>query len=43
MRIVQQNFNSHWGNNEPWQDENHHVIANFIEDIAKRQPFYKAL
>ena len=43
MRIVQQNFNSHWGNNEPWQDENHNVIANFIEDIAKRQPFYKAL
>ena len=43
MRIVQQNFDSHWGNTEPWQDENHHVIAHFIEDIAKRQPFYKAL
>ena len=43
MRIVQQNFNSHWGNTEPWQDENHHVIPHFIEDIAKRQPFYKAL
>ena len=43
MRIVQQNFNSHWGNSEPWQDENHHVIPHFIEDIAKRQPFYKAL
>ena len=38
MRIVQQNFNSHWGNTEPWQDENHHVIPHFIEDIAKRLP-----
>lgn len=53
MEIVQKNFNNHWGiyrnqdNNwlrqEPWQDENHQVIPNFIQNIAERQPFYKAL
>ena len=53
MKLVQQNFNNHWGirrtqNNfmpgeKPWQDEHHQEIANFIEDIAKRQPVYKYL
>ena len=43
MRQVQRNFRNHWGNNDPWIDETGKVIPNFIEDIAKRQPFYKAL
>ena len=43
MRIIQRNFNNHWGKQEPWQDENHRVIPGFIEGIAKRQPYYKAL
>ncbi len=43
MKIVQNNFNNHWGKEEPWQDENHRVIPNFIEDIAKRLPVYKTL
>ena len=43
MKQVQRNFNSHWGNTNPWQDERHQEIAGFIEDIAKRQPFYKQL
>ena len=43
MRIIQRNFNNHWGKEEPWQDEHHQVIPGFIEGIAKRQPFYKAL
>lgn len=53
MKQVQQNFNNHWGiyrkqdsgwlKQEPWQDENHQVIPNFIRDIAEKQPFYKAL
>lgn len=53
MKIVQQNFNNHWDiyrkqdknwlRQEPWQDENHHVITNFIQGIAERQPFYKQL
>lgn len=43
MRQVQQNFKSHWGNTNPWQDENHQEIEGFIEGIAQKQPFYKAL
>jgi penicillin-binding protein 1A len=43
MKQVQKNFNSHWGNTNPWQDERHIEIAGFIEDIAKRQPYYKIL
>ncbi|EKC46454.1 Phage integrase family, partial [human gut metagenome] len=55
MKQVQQNFNNHWSirrtqagkgkwmGQEPWQDENHQVIPNFIQGIAERQPFYKDL
>lgn len=43
MQQVQRNFNSHWRGQQPWQDERHQVIPNFIEDIAKQQPVYKHL
>ena len=43
MKQVQKNFNSHWGTTNPWQDERHQEIQGFIEDIAKRQPYYKLL
>ena len=43
MKQVQRNFNNHWGNQNPWQDENHNEIPNFIEGIAQRQPVYKNL
>lgn len=43
MKQVQRRFDSHWSGQDPWRDENHNVIANFIEDIAKRQPIYKTL
>ena len=43
MKQVQRNFNSHWGSTNPWQDERHNEIKNFIEDIAKRQSYYKFL
>ena len=43
MRQVQRNFNNHWGNQNPWQDENHKEIPNFIEGIVKKQPVYKNL
>ena len=43
MKQVQQTFNQHWGSTNPWQDERHIEIKNFIEDIAKRQPIYKYL
>lgn len=43
MKQIQRNFNSHWANQEPWQDENHQVIPNFIEGIAQKLPIYKNL
>ena len=55
MKLVQQNFNNHWSihrtqagkgkwlGENPWQDENHKEIPNFIQGIAERQPFYKSL
>ena len=43
MKIIQQNFKSQWGNNDPWVDENGHVIPGFIEGIAEKQPVYKYL
>ena len=43
MKQVQKNFWQHWGSTHPWQDERHVEIPNFIEDIAKRQPYYKIL
>ena len=43
MKQVQKNFWQHWGSTPPWQDERHVEIPGFIEDIAKRQPYYKTL
>ncbi len=43
MRIIQRNFNEHWGCLAPWRDERGKEIANFIEDIAKRSEYYKIL
>ena len=43
MKQVQRNFNSHWGNTNPWQDEHHVEIPHFIEDLAKKTPYYKVL
>ena len=41
MKQVQRNFNNHWGKQDPWQDEQHNVIPNFIEGIAQKLPIYK--
>jgi len=43
MRVIQSNFNSHWGKENPWQDENHQEIIGFIESIAKKSSYYKVL
>lgn len=53
MKKVQQNFNNHWSiyrnqsknwlRQAPWRDENGNEIPGFIDQIAQRQPFYKAL
>ena len=43
MKQVQRNFNYHWSGQEPWRDENHNIIPNFIENIAQKLPVYKML
>lgn len=43
MKTVQRNFDNHWGKTNPWQDEHHVEIPNFIENIAKKLPYYKYL
>ena len=50
---MQTNFNNHWSiyrnqsknwlRQAPWRDENGNEIPGFIDQIAQRQPFYKAL
>ena len=40
---MQKTFNSHWGSTNPWQDERHIEIPHFIEDLAKKTPYYKYL
>jgi penicillin-binding protein 1A len=43
MKQVQKTFNAHWGSTNPWQDERHVEIPNFIEDLAKKTTYYKQL
>src|ERR1035437_5360966 len=43
MHIIQKKFDSHWRGQNPWQDENHHDIVNFVEDIAKKTKAYAML
>ena len=43
MKQVQKTFNAHWGSTNPWQDERHIEIPHFIEDLAKKTPYYKLL
>jgi len=43
MRIVQRNFKGQWGKTNPWQDEKHVEIPNFIEDLATHTDKYKQL
>lgn len=43
MKVVQRNFNNHWGRTNPWQDEHHIEIPNFIEGIVQKLPVYKQL
>lgn len=43
MKEIQRRFNNHWDNEDPWQDERHHVIDGFVEKIAKKTDVYAAL
>jgi penicillin-binding protein 1A len=36
MRNIQRKFDDHWRGQNPWQDENHKEIVNFVEDIAHK-------
>lgn len=43
MRVIQRNFDNHWGNQNPWRDRNHQEIPHFIEDLATHTIAYKQL
>jgi len=43
MRQLQRKFNDHWRGQNPWQDENHKDIVNFVEDISKKTKVYAVL
>ena len=43
MKEVQRNFDLHWGKQNPWRDAHYREIPNFIENIARHQPFYRQL
>lgn len=43
MRSLQKKFFDHWRGQNPWQDERHQDIVNFVEDIAKKTPYYTSL
>ena len=43
MHSLQKKFDNHWRGQNPWQDENHKDIVNFVEDIAKKTKAYARL
>ena len=43
MHIIQNKFDNHWRGQNPWQDENHKDIVNFVEDIAHKTKAYASL
>ena len=43
MKLVQQSFKSHWGNQDCWLDDNNQPIAGFVEDKARNTPIYHEL
>lgn len=43
MRRVQASFDSHWGNEDCWRDEDGNVIEDFVDDVARRSDTYKDL
>lgn len=43
MRNIQNKFDNHWRGQNPWQDENHKEIVNFVEDIARKTKIYASL
>jgi len=43
MAIIQDKFNSHWHGMNPWRDEKHIEIPDFLEDLARKTEEYKYL
>lgn len=43
MRLTQKSFDNHWTGQNPWVDESGNEIPGFIDSVAKRTEYYKAL
>lgn len=43
MYDIQQRFNSRWGDDPCWVDENGDEVPGFVESVAKKTPYYKVL
>lgn len=43
MRALQQRLINSWGNEKPWRDLDGKVIPNFLENLAKKLPYYSYL
>jgi len=43
MKYQQELFDDHWGNKEPWRDEEGEVLNGFIPMLAKRSDRYRSL
>lgn len=43
MPVLQQRFEEHWGNEDPWRDEKGKKIEGFIDKAARQTPLYKRL
>jgi penicillin-binding protein 1A len=43
MRNIQKSFDNHWTGQNPWVDEHGVEIMGFIDTVAKRTDYYKAL
>ena len=43
MKVVQRNFDAHWGKKDPWVDEKNQPIPGFLEEKLKQTESYKML
>ncbi|PRY28574.1 penicillin-binding protein 1A [Spirosoma oryzae] len=43
MKKLQQSFNDHWGDENPWTDEEGNELPGFIDSVARRTERYKSL
>ncbi len=43
MRVVQRNFDSHWGRQEPWVDEDNRPLTNFVMEKLRQTDAFKML